>query len=565
MVNLKIPIILGLLVVIIFVVCICINNKEGFTTLIGTTNNSLALKEDSISGVYENVDSIFATEKTYNYIPYNVNLIQKGENVIMMIDKVTPISRLGDLCSSNNECLSNKCDTTGSYNAKRRCVKPDASTTKTGDENTIPSVKTYMIFYIKSGNLYRYNSNKKSSTKYISNVSEISIGNAYVCFYKTNNNQIWRIEINKDNENKSTKIKLGSNVTSNISAISKDFIYWAANSNRQLYRWQNGSNQTGGLTSYNVKTVAGVNGSCVWYISNDSDHHLGKNVWTSSTGWKDYSYTGWHTLAEISPVSADECYYRCNGTTSTNSYKGCWKDDTPRALSHQISGSGHSVENCITQCSNKGYKYSGRQYNGQCFCGNSDSTTDGYKRYGEGTGCDCNGDNVGSWKQCVYEKSTFSCSNTIYKVDTNSNTITEINGASGATKISTIDSNSFYFVKDGNLRKYSNKTITSYPANSVHKWSVANTNELFLISNSSNDLLYMKGSDIVSYPLSSQLSGLSDVQASITYVVNLPSGLLSRNNKKNFQGHMLIYGKIKRRLNGKKYITILTEPVYKKI
>ena len=156
MVNLKIPIILGILIILIFVVCLFINNKEEFTTLIGTTNNSLVSKNntDSISGIYENVQNM---EKSYDYVPYNVNLIKKGENVILMVDKVTPLSRLGELCNSDSDCISERCDTTGSYNVKGRCINSDASITQTGDKNTTGNRKNITVSNIQGKRPYGRN------------------------------------------------------------------------------------------------------------------------------------------------------------------------------------------------------------------------------------------------------------------------------------------------------------------------------------------------------------------------------------------------------------------------
>lgn len=550
MVNLKIPIILGILIILIFVACIFINNKEGFTSLIGTTNNSLTSKNlVSISGVYETVDSIYATEKVYNYVPYNVNLIRKGENVVLMVDKVTPLSRLGELCSSDSECISGKCDTTGSYNAKGRCIKSNASKTKTGDENTIKSTKVYAIFYVKSNKLYRYNSNDDSSKKYADNVEQISIGSANVCFYKTRNEEIWRIEIDENNETKVTRKILGRSVKSNISAVNKDFVYWAANQNRQLYRWQNNNNQTGGLTSYNVQTVAGVNDSCVWYISNNDDNYLGKNIWTSSTGWQDIQYTNWKTVAEISPVSHTICYYRCSGSYTSGS---CNRKEGVQILKSNKIDSSSAVK--------YGNRWEGTSSGWMCpksssyfeqnssshWCGNgnqSDCTI---------TNCNdrfCNNDNL----------SANNCNNIIYKVDGTSRT--DISSVSGSTKILAIDSNSFYYFKDNNLMKYSNGKITSYPANSIHKMVSPETDVLFLMSNSNYSLYKIVDQNINSYPTSTQLTYLSDIQVGIKYVVDLPTNSFKRNNKKNFQGYLLTYGKIKRRLNGNEYINIITNPV----
>merc|ERR1719157_428649 len=45
-----------------------------------------------------------------------------------------------------------------------------------------------------------------------------------------------------------------------------------------------------------------------------------------------------------------------------------------------------------------GGRYLGRQWYGECWCGNS-----GYDRYGKTGGCNCDGRNAGGWRNCVYE------------------------------------------------------------------------------------------------------------------------------------------------------------------
>jgi hypothetical protein len=51
-------------------------------------------------------------------------------------------------------------------------------------------------------------------------------------------------------------------------------------------------------------------------------------------------------------------------------YVGCFTDDSSRALP-AFQGEGYSIDACISQCGNQGYAYSGSQWYGQCFCGNS--------------------------------------------------------------------------------------------------------------------------------------------------------------------------------------------------
>merc|ERR1711998_673899 len=71
---------------------------------------------------------------------------------------------------------------------------------------------------------------------------------------------------------------------------------------------------------------------------------------------------------------------------------GCFKDKSNRDLPvHKKNGSKAS---CASQCKN--YKYFGRQYTEECWCGNS------YGKYGKDTGCKCDASNIGGWKNCVY-------------------------------------------------------------------------------------------------------------------------------------------------------------------
>jgi len=76
-------------------------------------------------------------------------------------------------------------------------------------------------------------------------------------------------------------------------------------------------------------------------------------------------------------------------------YLGCFKDTGKRALPERR-GSG-TVEQCVANCSE--FSYIGRQWTGECWCGN-----EGYDKYGETKGCDCEGSNVGGWKNCVWAK-----------------------------------------------------------------------------------------------------------------------------------------------------------------
>jgi len=77
-------------------------------------------------------------------------------------------------------------------------------------------------------------------------------------------------------------------------------------------------------------------------------------------------------------------------------YVGCFKDKGQRALP-TLKGRGKSLTECAMLCD--GYSYFGRQYSGECWCGGET-----YNKYGEEpSGCDCDGGNVGSWRNCVYK------------------------------------------------------------------------------------------------------------------------------------------------------------------
>ena len=63
----------------------------------------------------------------------------------------------------------------------------------------------------------------------------------------------------------------------------------------------------------------------------------------------------------------------------------------------------HSVSECNIACTNQFKKYSARQYDGECYCGNGD-----YAKHGSSNRCGpCNGANVGGYLSCVYEDISF--------------------------------------------------------------------------------------------------------------------------------------------------------------
>merc|ERR1712216_737111 len=72
---------------------------------------------------------------------------------------------------------------------------------------------------------------------------------------------------------------------------------------------------------------------------------------------------------------------------------GCFKDSKDRDLPRMMKSG--SKDSCKAQC--KDYKYFGRQWTKECWCGNS------YGKHGKAEGCDCDSQtNMGGWKNCVY-------------------------------------------------------------------------------------------------------------------------------------------------------------------
>jgi hypothetical protein len=94
---------------------------------------------------------------------------------------------------------------------------------------------------------------------------------------------------------------------------------------------------------------------------------------------------------------------KCGPTSGTyhSPYIGCYTDKlNDRVMSFELSGKYHSVLTCEKVCSDKGYRYIGREFKGQCFCHNLKNDI---MKHGEESDCDCCGANVGGGKICVWE------------------------------------------------------------------------------------------------------------------------------------------------------------------
>ena len=93
----------------------------------------------------------------------------------------------------------------------------------------------------------------------------------------------------------------------------------------------------------------------------------------------------------------------CGQSTGTNHsiYLGCYDDQQDdRAFPFQVPSNGHGSLDCERECTTRGYRYFGRQFKGQCFCGSNFSQI---VRHGIESDCNCCGENVGGGRNCVWE------------------------------------------------------------------------------------------------------------------------------------------------------------------
>mmetsp|Transcript_26220 Transcript_26220/g.25069 ORF Transcript_26220/g.25069 Transcript_26220/m.25069 type:complete len:97 (+) Transcript_26220:883-1173(+) len=77
---------------------------------------------------------------------------------------------------------------------------------------------------------------------------------------------------------------------------------------------------------------------------------------------------------------------------------GCYIDQEDRALPYLV-GKKINIAQCLSACTELGFKFFGIQWLGECRCGYDD-----YGKYGKSDICICNSpNNVGVYVNCVYE------------------------------------------------------------------------------------------------------------------------------------------------------------------
>ncbi|KAL7530617.1 hypothetical protein ACHAXR_004582 [Thalassiosira sp. AJA248-18] len=122
-----------------------------------------------------------------------------------------------------------------------------------------------------------------------------------------------------------------------------------------------------------------------------------------------------HLQQSSTTTSSSAAAPGCGPTPGTHHspYLGCYNDRiNSRAFPYELHENkksrskrfGHGALDCERECTSRGYRYFGREFKGQCFCGNG--RLEDIVRHGmvESGGCDCCGGHVGGGgKMCVWE------------------------------------------------------------------------------------------------------------------------------------------------------------------
>ena len=89
----------------------------------------------------------------------------------------------------------------------------------------------------------------------------------------------------------------------------------------------------------------------------------------------------------------------CNSWIKNSGFVGCYVDVVSSRDLPEYMGTPSTTDGCEKKCKDAGYAYMGRQYNNECFCGNS------YGKHGSADDCvDCSqtGGFYGGNRNCVF-------------------------------------------------------------------------------------------------------------------------------------------------------------------
>jgi len=109
-------------------------------------------------------------------------------------------------------------------------------------------------------------------------------------------------------------------------------------------------------------------------------------------------YGGWKNCVFSTKLSSFPAPTAPPKPSISNRYIGCFNDKSKRDLPKYMGVLG-STDQCLQKCKQAGFKYMGRQYYDQCWCGND------YGSYGSSSSCNnCLSQTsfYGGWKNCVF-------------------------------------------------------------------------------------------------------------------------------------------------------------------
>ena len=257
--KLHIPIILGLLIIVVFVICLFMNKKvrEGFTSLLPGNKSLVQTENLNIDGRYYPVDSNNQLLDTI----YSLSLISKGNKVVIMLENETKLSQLGEPCMRNEDCSTGLCDTNGNYNAKGSCVIPDASTISTALMNTDGEMKFYKYFLYRGtdNKVYRYNSLTNQTNKYVNNVDGFASVSFKVFFYKKNR-VLRKYTIDADEPNE----RIYNDIRSDIVPIDNNYVFFARDPSHNVCYWD--GNDITDLPAYNAQKIRSKEKNKLYYV-----------------------------------------------------------------------------------------------------------------------------------------------------------------------------------------------------------------------------------------------------------------------------------------------------------
>jgi hypothetical protein len=154
----KIPIILGILVIILF--AICMNTKEFFTSPLNIftgidqsepkSHPLMTTSDEKLN--YMNSDSFFngtftLTDDEFKPTGQNIEVIvfKRNYDLLFLVKSVVPKTAPAQSCTSSEQCMTGVCDTTGEYGCQNKCIVADRDSSESDAFNCSPQMGGQVI------------------------------------------------------------------------------------------------------------------------------------------------------------------------------------------------------------------------------------------------------------------------------------------------------------------------------------------------------------------------------------------------------------------------------------